>query len=504
VAYVEPAPRRALPVALVAGGAAFMVVTLGFGPNAIAFGAFAFLLACVLAIRDVSAPVFTWPNALAALIVVIWLIPIKAYALPVELPFNLEPYRLFLVLLVFAWVLQLIVRRGRLEAGGHGNAILLLIAVAVVSTIVNFDELSSAELDSPAKPVSYFVGFLLVFALAASTIDRIGNVDSLLRALVGGAAVVALFALYEARTRYNVFDHLHEYVPALDRQEREVLELRSGRLRVQASAQHPIALGAALAMMLPIAVYLSRRASSAARSYMWIGAALMCATAAVATISRTMVVMLGVMALVALSLRGRAVVRYWPVLLVLPIVIHFVAPGALGGLYKSFVPKEGLIGDVQSRAGEAGSGRFADVVPGLRIWTESPVVGHGLGSQTVFEPEQTRLGPAPPTAVIFDNQYMSTLVQLGLIGLIGAVWLVWGSVVKLVRSARRSTGPPSDLMTACAVSCAGFGAAMLFFDAFAFVQCTLVFVFLAALGLRVRAREQPRRLTLVESRTAPV
>ena len=69
-----------------------------------------------------------------------------------------------------------------------------------MSTIVNFDALSSAELDSPVKPVSYFVGFLLVFALAASTIDRIGNVDSLLRALVGGAAIVALFALYEART----------------------------------------------------------------------------------------------------------------------------------------------------------------------------------------------------------------------------------------------------------------------------------------------------------------
>jgi hypothetical protein len=36
---------------------------------------------------------------------------------------------------------------------------------------------------------------------------------------------------------------------------------------------------------------------------------------------------------------------------------------------------------------------------------------------------------------------------------------------------------------------------MFFFDAFAFVQCTLVFFFLAALGLRVRQREL-RRLAL--------
>ena len=139
-------------------------------------------------------------------------------------------------------------------------------------------------------------------------------------------------------------------------------------------------------------------------------------------------------------------------LLILPVAIHFVAPGALGGLYKSFFPKEGLIGDVQGRAGEAGSGRFADIGPGLRIWTESPVVGHGPGSTIKFQREETHLGPAPIPPVIFDNQYMSTLVQLGLLGLIGAFMLVWGSTLRLFRAAQRSTGPPSDLLTACAVS----------------------------------------------------
>jgi uncharacterized membrane protein YjjB (DUF3815 family) len=82
------------------------------------------------------------------------------------------------------------------------------------------------------------------------------------------------------------------------------------------------------------------------------------------------------------------------------------------------------------------------------------------------------------------------------------VLLVWGSTLRLIRAARQSTGPPSDLLTACAVGCAGFCVAMFFFDAFAFAQCTIVFVFISALGLRV-AELLKQRPILVESRTTP-
>ena len=502
--YVEPAaPRRLLPIALVIGGAAFLVAVIPLGGKATLAGGVAFLFTILLAVADSAKPVFTWPNAISALVFVIWFIPIKLYALPVELPFNLEPYRLFLLALLFAWGIQIVMRRGRLEAAGRERVLLLLIGVAVVSTILNFDSLSAVADESPVNPVLYFVSFLLLFALVVSTIDRMPNIEQVLRVLVIGGTVVALFAVYEARSRYNFFDHLAEFVPILDRQEREVLELRGGQLRVHASAQHPIAMGVALMMILPSAVYLAKRASTTARTWIWIFAALVCATAVVTTVSRTTVLMAIAMAVVAVRLRGGAIVRYWPTLLILPIAIHFVAPGALGGLAKSFFPKEGLIGDVQGRAGQSGSGRFADIGPGIRVWAEEPVFGHGPGSAITFEREETHLGPAPIAPVIFDNQYMSTLVQLGLLGLIGAVMLVWGSTLRLIRAARGSTGPPSDLITACAVGCAGFGVAMFFFDAFAFAQCTIVFVFLAALGLRA-AQLRERRPILVESRTTPV
>ena len=64
---------------------------------------------------------------------------------------------------------------------------------------------------------------------------------------------------------------------------------------------------------------------------------------------------------------------------------------------------------------------------------------------------------------------------------------MWGAAYKLVSSGREHrTGPEADLVSACAIACAGFATAMLFFDAFAFVQATLVFFIIAAIGLRLR------------------
>ncbi|MGH3112519.1 MAG: hypothetical protein ACRDOP_03535, partial [Gaiellaceae bacterium] len=68
---------------------------------------------------------------------------------------------------------------------------------------------------------------------------------------------------------------------------------------------------------------------------------------------------------------------------------------------------------------------------------------------------------------------------------------VWGSVLKLARAARRRLGQPSDLLAACSISVAGFGASMAVFDAFYFVQCTLFFFVIAAIGFRVRALSPP-------------
>jgi polysaccharide biosynthesis protein PslJ len=313
--------------------------------------------------------------------------------------------------------------------------------------------------------------------------------DTVVRALVVGATVVAFSAIYESRSGYNAFDHLAEWIPALEREARVVFEERGGNVRVYASAQHPIALSAALFMAFPLALYLVGRASTQLRSRIWVVAAAICAMGAVATISRTTVIMGVALGLVALWVRGRQVVRFWPLLLILPVAIHFAVPGALGGIYKALTFQSGgLAADAYARPGEQGSGRLADLEPGLRVWSESPLVGNGIGSQVTTKEAgvaQTAEG-AEGAVIIFDNEWLNTLVSLGVIGVVAVAWFVWGSLLTVGRFARRVRGPRSDLAAACAAAIGAFGISMFVFDAFAFVQATIFFFLIAALGLQAR------------------
>lgn len=450
------------------------------------------LLACLLAVRDTAVPVFTWSNMMASLALLVWFVPIKTYSFPVDLPFNLEPYRAFLILLVFAWLIGLIVGRSHLSAGGQAYPLILFTGVIFATQILNFSELNAGSAEPEAlKSLSFFLSFVLVFLLVTSTLDSIPAIDKLIRALVIGGAVVAVTAVYDSRFTYNVFDHLHQWIPLLDYQPREVDQTRGGLIRVYGSAQHPIALGVALLMMLPLAVYLAGRASTVFRSRLWFGAAIVCAAGALSTVSRTTVAMIVTMIVFALLVRGRAVARFAPLLLLLPIVVHFLTPGALGGIYKSIFPEEGLVSDLQGRAGEGGSGRLADLDPGLKIWSESPLVGAGIGEQTVPSDAPPGVTDLSTVELIFDDQYLNTVVTTGLLGFVAVVWFVWGSVVKLARAARRRVGHASDLMAACCVSAAGFAVSMALFDAFYFVQCTLLFFMIAAMGLRARELSPP-------------
>ena len=435
-------------------------------------------------------PWLSWAGAISLLVLVVWIVPIKTYRLPVNLPFSLEVYRLLLIVFLGAWLLGIVTGTLGISAAGMARPLLLLAAVGTLSIISNTSALSKAGLESQAiKSLSYFLSFLLAYLLVCSTINSLGAVELVVKALVLGAAVIAVFAVYEARTGYDVFQHLHKWFSFMQpTRELGQAHRRGTRLRVRASAQHPIALGAALTMAMPLAVYLGSRARDNVGRIFWGACAVLVLVGALVTVSRTIVLMALAMTIVALILRRQILARYWPVLLVLVAVVHIAAPHTLGSLFSSFSPQGGLVHSQNARFGEVGSGRLADIAPGLRSWKQTPLFGHGLGTGKTSGTNEPGAITDPKTGapIIFDDQYLNSLVSIGLLGLIGVLWFVWGAVVGMVREARRPTGPTSDLVAACAVACAGFGAGMLTFDAFSFVQCTLIFFVIAALGLRTR------------------
>jgi O-antigen ligase len=239
------------------------------------------------------------------------------------------------------------------------------------------------------------------------------------------------------------------------------------------------------------------------------------------TLSRTVTLVLAAMALAGLWVRRDLMVKLWPVVFLLPALIHFAAPGVLGTIVHSFNPYGGLTTAESQRAGLVGSGRLADLNPGLHMFAKSPIFGIGIGalsptgasaqqaapvgvvslsapasgsgatSSVASNAAQQAAGSGLPT-IIFDDQYMNTLVSIGLVGLFAVIWFIWGVFFDLGRAARkvRKVGGdrrPGELLAATAVACGGFCIGMATLDAFSFVQATLIFYVIAAIGLRVRA-----------------
>ena len=208
-----------------------------------------------------------------------------------------------------------------------------------------------------------------------------------MRALVLGAAAIAVAAIYEARTNYDVFDHLREWLSFFE-PTRAIKESakRGTRLRVHASAQHPIALGAALTMAMPLAAYLATRARNQVGACFWVATGGLCVVGALTTVSRTVVSMAIAMTIVTLLVRKQVVARFWPFGIVLLAAVHIAAPHTLGSLYHSFLPKGGLVHSQTAREGNVGSGRVADIGPGP---AESEA-----GSRVRARPRDGQGGPA--------------------------------------------------------------------------------------------------------------
>lgn len=492
-------PSQAPAAAILAGGALALLFGIVAGGSATAAGAVAFVVATILAYGQTTRPVLTWPNALLVFVAVLWFVPIKLYSLPINLPFELEIYRVLLLVLAAALVVSSIATKRPIEAYTAAKPLFVLTAAALASQIVNARtaEAGAAGDNQALKSLSLLLSLVVVFLLVASTLDRFRDIELIAAALVVGGVIVAIAALYEGRTQFNVFNQLGNWLPGFERNEREVLELRGGRLRVQGSAQHPIALGAAFMMLMPFALYFAAHARTRARKIAWGVGLILLFGGAAATVSRTTIAMGITMAVLGLMFRKQAVVKLLPLLLVLPLFVHTAAPGAIGGLLKSLQGEggESLVDSLNSRAGEPGSGRLADLSPAYDLWSDSPIVGIGFddphigvsGGATL----PTALGSEPIVPIIFDNQYLHTIVALGLLGFVAFVWFVWGTARQMLRAARTTKGPPGDFLAACGIACAGYGASMLFYDSLAFIQVTLLLFVFAALGLRTRALLKP-------------
>jgi polysaccharide biosynthesis protein PslJ len=325
--------------------------------------------------------VLSWPGLLAATILIIVFIPIRRYTMPGALPFELEPYRVMIAFVTVGWLMSLLVDgRVRLRKSYLERPIYLIVCASLMSIIANSSRVKALAVeDIVVKKLTFFVSFIIVFYLILSVVRTHGTIDRLLKVLVGGGAIVGVCALVESRTHYNVFNNLSPVLPFLEPLDIPDLDMRGARLRVFASSQHPIALGAFFAMLLPLSGYLGLRTG---QRRWWIAAVLL-ALGAFSTVTRTSMLMIFAVGLVFLWLRPAHVKRMLPAVLPMLVVVHFALPGTLGTLEGAFFPEGGLIAEQAGRPGERGSGRIADLGPSLEEFADQPLFGQGFGTRVV-------------------------------------------------------------------------------------------------------------------------
>ena len=438
---------------------------------------------CIVVLVSVTYRVaLRWSSLIAFVIGVILFIPIRRYTLPSSLPFSLEPYRLAVLLVATGWVVSLLVDpRVQTRRTGFRGPLLLATFAALGSIIANPGMVNTVE-GHVVKQLTYFASFLVVFCLIVSVVRTHEQVDAIVKVAVGCGAVVAFFALIQAKSGYDVFDHLTTFLPFLHVGYIPESPLRGGRLRTYGSAQHAIELGAILIMLAPLAGYLALR--TAKKRWFLLGVLLLMGS--LATLSRTSMLMLAVIAVTFLILRPRQTRRLWPALVPLLVAVHFAMPGTLGTIKASFFPKGGLVKEQESNPGYKGSGRLADVGPSLSKLSRDPLLGQGFG---------TRITDGPGTnAPILDDQWLSLVVETGLAGFVAWIWIFFRAIRRFGTAAKRDLGDRGWLLAAITSAIAAFLVGMLTFDAFSFTQVTFVFFIELALGIavvRLPRSEQP-------------
>lgn len=440
---------------------------------------------CVLAAWH--RPLLRWSSMIAVVVVVVLIVPIKRYELPGDLPFDIELYRLLVAGILACWASSLLIdRRVRLRRTPFDKPLALIVFAVFASELANPSRVRS--LDSyVAKSLTFLLSFVLLYLFVATIVRHRRDIELILKVLVGCGAVVAIFALVERRSGYNVFYHLQGVLPFLQFNGGEDI-VRNGRLRVIGSAQHPIAFGAMFALLVPLSIALVR---TAGRKW-WVATGLT-TFAVLATGSRTAIIMLVTSTAIFLWLKPAETKRLAPLLLPAIVLVHFAVPGALVTLKESFFPPGGLVAEQTELAPgsdpQLAGGRIRLLRPSLEEWTRKPFVGQGWGTRITGFDSTFR------NAAILDNQWLGTLLELGIVGAVGWLWLIGRAVRRLARAAREASERDSWLFASFAAAIAGFGVGMFTFDAFSFIQVTFLFwVLLALAAALLEARKRVKHV----------
>ena len=321
---------------------------------------------------------------------------------------------------------------------------------------------SGAQQNGADRGLIVLAGWVGVLALAADGIDRADRLRTLLRRIVMLATAMAALGVIEFLTGADLTKYI--LIPGLSvHQQVTDLTSRNGLVRVMATAAQPLEFNAVLAMSLPIALHQARFAPAALRVRRWLQVALITAVVPM-TGSRSAFFGLAVICIVLFptwNKRDRR--RAYLVGIAAPTLAWLVKPS----LVSSFSALFGQLGTDQSSLSRADAYTEARPFIAAHPWL-------GQGFQTFF----------PQTHFFVDNQYLTSLLETGVLGLLALVacfatgWFTARSLRATAADARTR-----DLGQCLAASIAVGAVCFASFDALSFsIAGGLFFLLLGCVG----------------------
>lgn len=346
---------------------------------------------------------------------------------------GLSPAQVALVLigaLGVYWVLS----GHRLALGTRGLAIAIL--ACLLSTVVSFNVVTTRVLPHSALiqagqgiaafavTVAALIGFIFLFAAQPERSARI--IETLLKALLVGGAITATFALVQFATGFDIAAMAR--IPGLMKfGDTGVAHgiVREGVVRAQGAAAHALELSAVLTTIAPIGVSLVYSAkATGARMWPWAVLTTVVIAGSVVTVSRSAFIGLAA-AILVMSWR-------WPVRRLAGLLCAAVGAAGIAavsglGVFDAIISTFMSSADdpsLQSRA------RGIDYV--MSHWTEHFWLGQGSFTYP--------LGPEQP---VLDNEYLSRLIEGGIVGLLTLIVLMIAAIIYAAKARNRCENAPT-------------------------------------------------------------
>jgi hypothetical protein len=409
------------------------------------------------------------PWLLALFIVMVWLVPYEAIKLSIPLPIDPLPDRFFLALIIAVGVATALATRrmpGARPSPVFWQALLVFTVLAMVSLAFNAVRAAGAgEIDQGTKKVLLLWANVALFYAVARTV-RPSELRAFSVLLVTLACLTAAGTIWEYRTDYNIFyDLAHRLFSSFASVAPTPTAALDGREDTFGPTSHGLAVTTMLTLALPFAVLGLLRSPTRTKKVLYAIAVALILTGGLSTLRKTSLIAPVSALLVLTAYRPRQMFRLAPLGVAMVVVIHVMAPGALGGVGSQLTGNFLGAGTTQGRTGD-----YDAIRPDL---ANQPLLGRGYGTPDIGRSDTYR---------ILDNQYLAQAIQVGFLGLGIYLALMFAGFVLANNVIRHARSPDSRTVgLAAAAGFVAFAVVSGLFDVFTFSQAPYMLMIVAGM-----------------------